>query len=406
MSNTFNQNNANNSYVIVKNGKHIAGTFFEMALDNFYRTIKHALRCAAVKKANFNDDKMGEALKDLASSGLTATQLSQLSRLLFRHFPFLKPLMADAADYALYPKRKEIDDMEKQVKKLIETKKEREKNDNNADVSELNGEISDLQNQIKAANSALKKELAGVSATKQLEYLSLMAMAMTFYRNTYSHKNHYNNQDDEDTQRIRESKLAKWLEIILKGERAILLERKTHSQKDTEFLTKDGDKNYNINIDKKSKRNNDFYFGPAKTTEGLKGKETEITDFGIFFFCQLFLRRTDAEQFAKETNLYEGSPFLLLPEETKKLQDLENKRAAEEQKLARRSGATHIVNPRTIGDNESVQNNIIREMMNMHRIRIPREKRIDADLSEGILAMDIMNELRRCPKELYDTFSP
>lgn len=44
-------------------------------------------------------------------------------------------------------------------------------------------------------------------------------------------------------------------------------------------------------------------------------------------------------------------------------------------------------------------------MLSTYHIRKPREKRIDSRSTIGTLTMDMLNELRRCPKVLFDTFS-
>lgn len=360
-------------------GKHIAGTYFEMALHNFMRVADYIFTRSNVKTivGGLQDNhSMCESIARLKEAELSASQKSTLSRLVFRQMPFFGPLMADVVDISLYPFRKAIKELESDKKN--------------------NGK------ELEAARNALKRQIVGNSALQQIDYLETIAGELVSLRNEFSHKNHYNNQDDIHAQKIREAKLALWLEIIFKGERGILLERKTHSQKDTEFLTQDGKQNYNVNKNKKSTRNKDFYFGPGRKTD----KEWELTDFGRFFFCQLFLKRSDAVRFAEEVGLFATSPFKLSESDRVKLQSVENQRAAKEQELAKSKGCDHVVKPRDIGPTESVQNNIIREMMDMHRIHIPREKRIDADQSSGILVMDILNELRKCPDDLYMTFSP
>lgn len=396
---------ANKPFLIVDEsrgiGKYIAGTYFEMSLGNFIRTLSYVFTRAGVSKLSdklYDNYSIEKSIERVAKADLSASQMSNLSRLLFRHFPFFGPLMADKADYSLAPFRKEVKVYDDEIDFI--KKKLRDKNAQNR--KSLNEQLETARSSRQAAQTALERQIVGTSTKDMLEYLVTIAGALVYYRNSFSHKNHYDNAQDIEDQKNREQRLAKWLEIVFNGERSILLERKTYTQKETEFLTKDGPINYNVNKNKKSTRNNDFYFGPGRKTD----KEWEITDFGRYFFCSLFLHRNDAELFAEEARLYADSPFKLSSEEKEKLQQAENRRAAEEQKYVNENDDGHTVNPRTIGDTESPQNNIVRDMLNMHRIHIPREKRIDADMSEGILLMDIMNELRRPPVELFDTFSP
>lgn len=380
-------------------GKHIAGTYFEMALANMIRTIEYvfvrANVCSIVGK--LQEDTMAESIEHLAKHDLSATQKSTLSRLIFRHMPFFGPLMADAVDNAIYPLRKELKELEEQRDEINEKLQDK----NCVKRQELEEKKQKLKINIKASRKALEQQVVGSSSPQlMLEYLSTMSRMMVTLRNFNSHKNPYSNKEDLEKQKSDSKNLALWLEIIFKGERGILLERKTHSQDDTMFLTQDGVLNYNVNKNKKSTRNNDFYFGPGKKID----KGWELTDFGRYFFGSLFLRKVDADRFAKDVCLYIDSPFRLTVEDKQNLQYKENLRAEKEQLIANENGEDRIVNPRIIGDTESCQNNIIREMLDMHRIRIPREKRIDADITEGILAMDALNELRKCPKIIHDTF--
>ena len=352
-------------------GKHIAGTYYEMAMGNFIHTLSHMLVRAGIKVNKLEDNySIEREIMNLTAPEAYDAQRAALSRLLYRHFPFFGPIMADHTDHILSSKRKKVQSAS---------------DDGNLDLGQ-----------------ELKDEVAGASACQMIRYLATIAGALVYYRNMYSHKNHYDNAQDIAAQQEREQKLALWLDVVFRGARDILLTRKSHPQPVTDFLTQNGTINYYIEKNGKSAYNPNFYFKPGlKTDNGWV-----MTDFGKFFFCSLFLRRADAERFAAETDLYVGSPFKITAQERARLQEAENKRAADEQARASSAGFPHIVNPRTIGPSESPQNNIIREMLNMHRARIPRERRIDADMSEGILAMDIMNELRRCPLSLYNTLSP
>lgn len=388
-------------------GKHIAGTYFEIATHNLFRTLDYILRRCGMRIANnwadefsslgdWKEERMGVVLKQMSALSLTTTQSSQLSRLMFHHFSFFAPLMADATDYVVRPFAKEVTDAEKKVNGINQKLEKAPK-----DIK-LQQALAGATKRLQAARNALDRKLVFSSATEMLSRIAVMAESLNFYRNQYSHKNHYATDVEKQTQIERESDVAFWLEIILKGARNIIIDRGNHSQDDTKFLTQDGILHYNINKDKKSTRNPKFYFGPGIR----KDKECSITDFGRFYFCSLFLRRSDAERFANESGLYMYSPFQLSESERQRLQTIENRRAAEEQKRVNEQGDVHTVNPRTIGDTESVQNNIVREMMDLFRIRIPRENRIDAVVNDGTLAMDILNELRRCPLPVFETFSP
>ncbi len=358
-------------YSLSEKYHHIVAIYFETALANFYRTTKNIMRRAGVNIEGLSkDNDLGKYLTNCAKNAdaLTSTQLANLSQLLYRHMPFFGPLMADAVDHEIYLKKKDDESNDKEKEKNI---------------------------------------LAGVSATKQLEYLADMAHAMIFYRNCYSHKNHYETEADKEAQEKRERLIALWMEVIFKAERNLVIARKDYRSGDTKFLTDAAVNHYyreNDNNDSKNKvgRNYDFYFSPGKKEEGI----WQITDFGRFFFCQLFLRKNDMVRFTADTHLFANSPFLNSKKERKRMQEAENERAAKEQQIANYTNPGNKVNAHIITEDESVQNNIIRAMLDIYRVRVPREKRIDITQTKSTLIMDTLNELRRCPTELYNTFSP
>lgn len=405
-------NNSVNSFALVNEssgrGKYVAGTYFEIAIHNFFKTIDFVLRRVNIRKSdkqwadgfahlgNWTDERMGKVLEQLALAEMSPTQLSRLSRLLYHHFPFFSPIMADAADHQVYLRVNEIKEIEQEI---TESDKKIKKNPVN---KELVQSINEARIRLKAAHNSLERQLASTTAKEVLAKLAVMAYAMNFYRNQYSHKCHFETLNEKTLQEENEQNLAFWLEVIFKGARSIILDRKEHSQEDTKFLTQDGNLHYNVNKSKKSTRNPNFYFSPGKKN----GQKWLITDFGRYYFCSLFLQRSDAIEFGKNVGLYTDSPFKLSNEERNKLQLEEKHRALEEQKIVDKEGDGHKVNPRIISNTESVQNTIIQEMLDVYRLRIPREGRIDAMMNEGTLIMDILNELRRCPKSVYETFSP
>lgn len=53
---------------------------------------------------------------------------------------------------------------------------------------------------------------------------------------------------------------------------------------------------------------------------------------------------------------------------------------------------------------QSLEANIIRQTFSIHTIKLPKE-RIHSDKSDFSIALDMLNELKRCPKELFSTLS-
>lgn len=59
-----------------------------------------------------------------------------------------------------------------------------------------------------------------------------------------------------------------------------------------------------------------------------------------------------------------------------------------------------------IVDKDNYENELIQEMLSIYRIRLPKGKRLDKQDNIATVALDMMNELRRCPRELYNILPP
>lgn len=356
------------NFTIGLSGRHVFGAYFNMARTNFVKTINHILPIAGVKgnyaenqinkmlqalfliQANRKDELSNEQDQWAKNLRLTSEQQTRLQRLLFKHFPVLGPIMADVADHKAYISKK----------KKSETKTEDE----------------------------AFEELRGVSLADCLEIVQLMGTTLTECRNFYTHKKPYNKPAELAEQYRHQATIARKLDKVIVACRRVLKERENLSVNEVEFLTgidhmkqvpkldEDGKEQYDNRGRKimKFEEYEDFYFTvwakrPVKNLEmiGTDGLLTKIdtklpalSDFGLLFFCVLFLSKPYAKLFIEEARLFEFSPF------------------------------------------KEEENVIMREMMSIYRIRTPRLHRIDSRDSKATLAMDIFGELRRCPIELYD----
>ena len=95
-------NNSVNSFALVNEssgrGKYVAGTYFEIAIHNFFKTIDFVLRRVNIRKSdkqwadgfahlgNWTDERMGKVLEQLALAEMSPTQLSRLSRFANKSF--------------------------------------------------------------------------------------------------------------------------------------------------------------------------------------------------------------------------------------------------------------------------------------------------------------------------------
>jgi len=354
------------NFTISLTGKHVFGAYFNMARTNFIKTINYILPIAGVR-GNYSENQINNMLHALflihagrnselskeqkqweKKLRLNLEQQTKLQKLLFKHFPVLGPMMADVADH----------------KAFLNKKKSKVQTEDEAFV-----------------------QLKGVSLSDCLEMIHLMAITLTECRNFYTHKSPYNTPSQLASQYQHQEQIAKKLDKVVVASRRILKDREGLSINEVEFLTgidhlhQEIEKDQFGNIVKKNGKvlktfveYDDFYFKifGKRLVKGLTVavKDNDpvnvdtmlpaLSDFGLLYFCVLFLSKPYAKLFIDETRLFEFSPF---------------------------------------NDNENM---ILSEMLSIYRIRTPRLHKIDSRDNKAALAMDIFGELRCCPIELYD----
>jgi len=354
------------SFRISLTGKHVFGAYFNMARTNFIKTINYILPIAGVR-GNYSENQINKMLRALfliqaGRNGeltteqkqwekklrLNPEQKTRLQKLLFKHFPVLSPMMADVADHKAY----------------------------------LNKKKSNVQTEDEAF-----EQLKGISLSDCLEIICLMAETLTECRNFYTHKDPYNKPSLLAAQYQHQEMIAKKLDKVIVASRRILKDREGLSVNEVEFLTGIDHLHQEVvkdefgNVKKKDGKvmktfveYDDFYFkisgkrlvkGFTVTVKDDKPVNVDtmlpaLSDFGLLYFCVLFLSKPYAKLFIDEVRLFEFSPF---------------------------------------DDNENM---IMSEMLSIYRIRTPRLHKIDSRDNKATLAMDIFGELRRCPIELYD----
>ena len=324
--------------------KHIMGAYFNMAQSNFYKTLLEILIKTGVKgiskKTEFKDVLNKFEKGDLLKTNDLKMRMQQL---LFRHFPILGPIMANEKSY--------------QVSKTKKSKVQ---------------STEDL--------------LRGVSLDECLKVISLFAKTLDDCRNFFTHFAPYNSADSLKEQYQNQYVIAKYLDKAFVASRRINKERNLLTTHELEFLTgidhyfeKDkldeaGNKivSYNRRFGKEMPvtihvEREDWYFRifGERTIEGTPEKCRALSDFGLLYFCVIFLSKPYAKRLIEETELLApgNSPF------------------------------------------KGVENDIVREMMSIYRIRLSRGKKLDSNDSDTALAMDILNEVRKCPMPLYDVIS-
>ena len=352
--------------------KSVVGSYLNVARANFYKTMLHIFASVGIKGI-YDEEKIMhvlDALFKILSGKVTELtreqndwskhlrlrneQMVKMQQLLFRHLPMLGPIMADIASYKVYKNKKS----------------------NVINDDEL---------------------MRGVSLVECMEVVSLMAACLSDCRNYYTHFNPYNSNEELVKQYKRQEKVAGWLEKVFVASRRIDKKRNCITASEMEFLTGTDHYFQKKKIDEEGKpvikknkngepiinkrtgeyiyemtfiERDEYYFkiSGTKTVPGTNNHSDKIvvlSDFGVIYFCSLFLSKTHIKLLVEQTKLFADgkSPF------TEK------------------------------------ENNIVREMLGIYRIRTPKGRRLDSKDSKTLLAMDMINELRKCPMQLYDVLS-
>ena len=348
-------------FVIDGQNKHILGGYFNMARFNFYKTIMEIFAKVGIKgrygedkidrvldalyKVNCGqEDKLDNEQQDWANNKkllLLVEKQCLMQKLLFRKMPFFGPMMANRASYNLF----------------------KAQNDNNEKESVPKTKKSNVVNDEDLAR--------GVSFDDCLDVLRILAACLNDCRDYYTHFNSYNTPEKQKEIDDRKGKIAIWLDDMFTASRRVLKTDGLVTKTEMEFLT--GTEHYyqdnvkdekgKIVKDKKGRpkkifvEREDYYFRIIKTTED---NNKVLSDFGVVYFCAIFLSKTYAKRLIEEIKLMKYSKF------------------------------------------KKEENEIVREMMSLYRIRLSRGKQLDVHDTSTSLALDMLNELRRCPKELYD----
>lgn len=396
--------------IVDKDNKYVLGGYFSLGLNNFYKTILLVFAKTGIKimseKGNvlYDEEKIGQVLNTLYKStlkprpqlepferawatnfNLNVNQQVKLQQLLFHHFPILGPIMADEEAY-----------------KVTKSKK---------------SNVTDLYSMT-----------LGITLSECLKAISNIAQGLVDCRNAEVHYNPYNSPDDLAKQYLVQEDIVRYLNKALVASRRIDKKRNSIDTRKMEFLTgyakqdsesldkylekwhffpkydqvpktdedgnvlyvfdtdkngnpkKDNDGNPvyklgrpkyidgkpNYEVQTKMVERNDFFYkiGGEKSIENQNKTYYTLTGFGLAYFCSIFLSKPQAKQMLSDIKLFEKSPYP---------QDL---------------------------------NDIIRDMLSIYRIRSLRGKKLEGSDSKMTLALDILNELRKCPKELYDVLSP
>ena len=220
-----------------------------------------------------------------------------------------------------------------------------------------------------------------------LETLSDFTRMMAYMRNFYTHYNPYNSRDEKEKQGDLNKKMGERLQFLLENSLQMLKdtekldhaknevlsslrvpERKTIRPGDTEYsnihdlyFTKNKRKGIKYDKDTKVFTQQVYILNPAYPAK-MTDSDGYLSLTGMVHFLCLFLEKKIAFELMDEVGFTQQCHF--------------NGRDAEQQLL------------------------YIKEVMCMNRVRMA-QPRLDSEMSDTALALDMINELRKCPEPLF-----
>lgn len=347
--------------------KAIMGGYFNLARMNFFKTMMTIFAKIGVDVRPIDEEQMpiyltafskemdgkrdeihGDDFQAWARKlKLNKENMLLLQQLLMKHLPFLGPIMAGDINRTFSKKRKAVD-----------------------------------------YSPGNDHSMRGAMIQDYWRIIMTMASCLSDCRNYYTHYNPYNSLNDQKKQYRRQLVVASWLEKVRDASRVIHKQRNGLTTVEMEFLTsvdryftRNKKDDYGNTIFDRGKplkdyvEYDDYYFSiMAKRSRidaagrAIEGEEKwdVLSDFGVVFFCTLFLEKEQARLMQEELRLYQTGPY---------------------------DGSE---------DGDFEKNEILREMFSVYRIRVPHGKRLDPMDNATLLAMDMLNELRKCPMPLYD----
>ena len=323
--------------------KAVWANYLNMARQNLFQTLCHINHVLGLKDSLSEDNLLitpAVKLLNKKSSG-KAEQKQKAMELFDKHFPFLEPML----------------------EKLIEIK--------NRDTKKGN----DKKNEIKEKTPEMYYEI-----------MEMILPLINLLRNKYTHyKLHDSRLDDAgniaDPQMLdRCDQLAQLLDYCITGARRTVKERFSVGKPSTHVLEealKEVDKTLLKPADFNFLEGRLHYFD-FKTETGKKVKrersdfkyrtrheDTKISNMGIFMLICLMISKKHASEFADKTDFF---------------------------------GTKQVKDPRLL----EKEITIMREIISVYRIRLPKE-RLQSTRDTSALGLDMLNELKKCPHELFDT---
>lgn len=312
------------SFSIATAGKHVCGSYFNMALTNYGRTLNDIfIRCDI--KFSLKSDDIRQRLESLSRIVAGSAEMDTKER---KICAFLSdPVVAENLKKQLYKRFPML------------------------------GPLMDHQINLDKKNQVSK--FTDASLADCLRAVITIGKSLNDLRNFYTHYHPYNTDEEMNVQYKRQSRIACYMNTLFDVSRRLEQKRDGLTANELEYLT--GDKYRYRKVGREFKERSDWYFRVFKEIPSFDKKV--LSDFGVVYFCSLFLTKNYAYRLFDECKLFVNTPF------------------------------------------KEDENAFVREMLTIYRMRMLRGKQLDSHDGHQALAMDMLNELRKCPQPLYQTLS-
>lgn len=216
----------------------------------------------------------------------------------------------------------------------------------------------ELENGVPKIDKKGKSKHKSIQLEDILTVMARFADCMRSLRNYYTHYNHSKPPRKELKQQV-----GLFLQIIFENSSKGFKTKEQlvaadHEVLDAQYVPEEKKQSKEGRLEKaKYVRNSDYY-------GNMQDDENGLSDTGIVYFICLFLEKDMSFKMLDEIGFVEQCPF-----------------KDEDERM------------------------ILKEIMCSNRIRMTKS-RLDSEMNETALALDMLNELRKCPRELYDVLLP
>lgn len=233
------------------------------------------------------------------------------------------------------------------------------------------------------------KEHKAVTHADLQELLQHIIHVLNFQRNDFTHAAHYNKPDERAAEFKYESSLFRPITTAFMGSKRETARIFKYTAKDM-FFVDQGER-----MERTSEKNED-----GKPIY----REYEDWYFRLFTKSPKYIRNDqgELELFTEDGSTETESLQLTTAGLTFLICKLLHKKFASQ--LAQQSGLFRDKTQRGYSPFSKRENEVMFNIFCAHRIRLPKG-RIESIADRSALGLDMLNELQKCPKELFDTFS-